>query len=97
MVPSVYLQTQPAVTLNITMFHCVNIDVCVHECNQTTLYFKIPDRKYAIGDLRYSGEPGQIVCIEESHHGVFNKLMLQAKNRQESLNSQLCGFHILRY
>ncbi len=51
------------------------------------LYFKIPDRKYAVGDSGYCGQPGKIVCVEDGHNNEFKEFMLQEKNRQESLHS----------
>ncbi len=49
---SVY-RPKPAATLDITVFCGGNVDHCVHKRDQMALYFKIPDRKYAVGDSGY--------------------------------------------
>ncbi len=78
---------KPAATLDITMICGGNVYFCVHKRYQMALYFKIPDRKYAVGDSGYCREPGKIVCIEDGHNDEFKEFMLQTKNRQESLHS----------
>ncbi len=88
---------KPAATPDITMFHGGNVDVCDHKRNQMAIYFKIPDRKYAVGDIGYCREPGKIVCIADGHDDKFKEFISRAKNRQVSLHSQLCGFHVLSH
>ena len=88
---------KPAATPDITMFRGGNVDVSVHERDQTALYFKIPEGKYAVGDSGYRGEPSKIVCVEDGHDDEFKEFISQAKNRQESLHSQICGFHVLSH
>ncbi len=60
---SVY-RPNPAATPDIIMLHGGNVDVCVHKRDQMALYFKTPDRKYAVGNSGYQEEPGKIVCID---------------------------------
>ncbi len=73
------------------MFQGGNVDVCVHIRDEMALYFKIPDGKYAVGDSGYQLEPGKIVCVDDGHNDELKEFMLQIKNRQEYLHSQLCG------
>ncbi len=40
------------------------------------LYFKMPDRKYTVGDSGHCGEPGKIVCVEDCHDDEFKEFML---------------------
>ncbi len=78
---------KPATTPDIKIFHGENVDLCFHKRDQTALYFKIPARKYAVGDSGYQGEPGKTVCIEDGHDDEFKESKLLAKKRQESLHS----------
>ena len=88
---------KPAATPDITMFRGGNVDVSVHERDQTALYFKIPEGKYAVGDSGYQGEPSKIVCVEDGHDDEFKEFISRAKNRQESLHSRIRGFHVLSH
>ncbi len=53
--------------LNMLQHWILHVDDCVHKRDQLALYFKIPDRKYAVEDSGYQREPGKIVCIEDGH------------------------------
>ncbi len=92
---SIY-RPKPAATPDIIMFHDGSVD-CVDKQDQTVFYFKIPDKKYAVGDSVYHREPGKIVCIESGHDDEFKEFILGAKNRQESLDPWLCGLDVLSH
>ncbi len=79
------------------MLYDGKIDVCVHKWDKTALYFKIPDRKYALGDSGYCEEPGKFVCVDDVHGDEIKQFMLWAKHRQEFYHSWLCGFCVLSH
>ncbi len=63
--------SKPATIPDITMFNCGFVDVCDHKQDQMALYFKIPNRKYSVGDSGYCREPGKMICVEDGHDYEF--------------------------
>ncbi len=64
---------KPAVIPDITIVCGGNVDVSDHKQDQTAIYYKIPDVKYAVRDSGYSREQEKIVFVEDDHNVEFKE------------------------
>lgn len=64
--------------------------------DKTSLFFKMPKGKRAVGDSGYKGI-SNVTITREKHSKRFKKFLTRTKQRQESFHSRLKSFHVLAH
>lgn len=77
-----------------TIFRGGTKDTKKDKWDQSSLFFKMPSGKRAVGDSGYKGIPN-VTITRRDHSKGLKKFLTRAKQRQESFHTRLKSFHIL--
>lgn len=78
-----------------TLFRGGKKEVKIEDRDKSSLYFKIPLGKKAIGDSGYEGMPEKVTCTRHGQSKELKQFLGRAKNRQETLHAKLKSYRIL--
>ena len=65
--------------------------------DKSSLYFRVPDGKKAIGDSAYEGIPEKVTVKRKGHPINVFEFLDRAQNRQETYHSRLENYKILTH
>ena len=74
-----------------------SMDDTKDQWNQSSLYFRVPDGKKAIGDSAYEGIPEKVTVKRKGHPAHVFEFLDRAQNRQETYHSRLENYKILTH
>ena len=66
------------------------------EWNEKSLYFNVPDGVMLVGDSAYDGQTDKARTTKDSHNSFTKKLFARIKSMNETANSRLKIFNVLR-
>ena len=79
-----------------TVFCGGNKDTAASDRDKSSLFFKIPVDKKAVGDSAYEGMPEKVLVRREGHSKETTDFINAALARQENYHSRLKSYDILR-
>ncbi len=63
--------------------------------DKSSLYFKIPNGKKAVGDKIYEGIPEKVTCVRHGQSKQVKEFLTRALVRQEHFHARLHAFQVL--